>query len=130
MDPGGEILECNPAARELLGEPLIGESFAGVLGRAASGVSGVAEHTELSTGSFVNISRRELENGGEVVLQLWPTRQHPGVHDEALVVADDQVVREMRMVRGAPHHHAAPLNTAAKPVNAGRELARDRGLGA
>src|ERR1700674_5663222 len=70
LDSGGEIQECNPVARELLGEPLLAQSFTAVLARAASGagIGGAGEPIELLTRRFVNVSRRELESGGEVVL--------------------------------------------------------------
>jgi len=71
LDAGGEILECNPAARELLGEPLLARGFNAVLARATVNAGAVGEHTELRSGRFVNISRRELTSGGEVVLGQW-----------------------------------------------------------
>src|ERR1700726_4071506 len=43
LDSGGQIQECNPVALELLGEPLLAQSFAAVLARAATG-AGVGEH--------------------------------------------------------------------------------------
>src|SRR5882724_408572 len=50
--PGGEIQECNPVARELLGEPLLAQSFAAVLARAAIGAGGggLGEPIELRSG--------------------------------------------------------------------------------
>ncbi len=62
LDSGGEIQECNPAARELLGEPLLAQSFAAVLARAAIGAGGggLGEPIELRSGRFANVSRREL----------------------------------------------------------------------
>src|SRR5271170_2489298 len=65
LDSSGEIQEFNPAAVQLLGEPLLGQLFATVHARAAANARGAFEHTELRSGRFVNISRRELEDGGE-----------------------------------------------------------------
>ncbi|HEY5264099.1 MAG TPA: ATP-binding protein [Steroidobacteraceae bacterium] len=77
LDGGGNILECNPAACELLpGEPLLTQSFAALLARAVVGSGGMGEHTELRSGRFVNISRRELSSGGEVVLLTDVTESH------------------------------------------------------
>jgi len=56
LDTRGNIQECNPAARELLGEPLSEQAFMAVLTRAAVNTNGIAEHTELRSGRFVNIS--------------------------------------------------------------------------
>src|SRR5277367_4453757 len=47
LDFGGEIQECNPAACELLGEPLLTQSFATVMERATIPSGGAGEHTEL-----------------------------------------------------------------------------------
>ncbi len=75
LDSHGAIAECNPAAAALLGEPLRGLAFATVLERAA--VHGAAiEHTELHSGRFVNISRRDTSQGGEVVLLTDVTEAH------------------------------------------------------
>jgi len=76
LDPRGEIQECNPAASALLGEPLVGLQFNAARTRAAVDFVGLGEHTELRSGKFVNISRRELENGGEVVLITDVTESH------------------------------------------------------
>src|ERR1700722_1003375 len=46
LDAPGDIRECNPGAIDLLGEPLLGQSFAAVLARAALDTAGV-EHTKL-----------------------------------------------------------------------------------
>src|SRR6202166_5123413 len=80
LDSGGEIQECNPVARELLGEPLLAQSFTAVLARTATGAGiggvGAGEHIELRSRRFVNISRRELQSGGEVVLLTDVTESH------------------------------------------------------
>src|ERR1700721_4003521 len=48
LDSGGEIQECNPAAHELLGEPLLAQSFTAVLARAALR-GGARAHVERGT---------------------------------------------------------------------------------
>jgi two-component system sensor histidine kinase FlrB len=76
LDARGEIQECNPAALELLGEPLIGQLLASVLAGAAVANGGAAEPIELRGGRFVNVSRRPLHSGGEVVLLTDVTESH------------------------------------------------------
>jgi two-component system sensor histidine kinase FlrB len=76
LDSRGEIREYNPAALELLGDPLLGQLFSAVCARATLNPRGIGEHTELRSGRFVNVSRRELENGGEVVLLTDVTEAH------------------------------------------------------
>ena len=60
LDARGDIHEANPAAVTLLGEPLLRQPFETVLARAAVNDAAIGEHTELRTGRFVNLSRREL----------------------------------------------------------------------
>jgi two-component system sensor histidine kinase FlrB len=88
LDARGDIKESNPAALALLGEPLLGQSFSAVLARAAVRSGGIGEHTELRSGRFVNVSRRELaprreldpcrelDERGEVVLLADVTESH------------------------------------------------------
>src|SRR6202045_1012106 len=75
LDRRGEIQEYNPAALDLLGDPLLGQLFSAVCARAIN-PRGIGEHTELRSGRFVNVSRREVENGGEVVLLTDVTESH------------------------------------------------------
>jgi two-component system sensor histidine kinase FlrB len=75
LDSRGEIQENNPAALSLLGEPLLGQLFSAVCARAVN-PRGIGEHTELRSGRFINVSRRELDNGGEVVLLTDVTESH------------------------------------------------------
>src|SRR3984885_4403363 len=59
LDARGDIKESNPTALLLLGEPLLGQSFSSALGRAEVRSGGIGEHTELRSGRFVSVSRRE-----------------------------------------------------------------------
>ena len=76
LDSRGEIQEFNPAALDLLGEPLLQQPFGAVCARAAQNPRGPGEHMELRSGRFVNVSKRELDNGGEVVLLTDVTEAH------------------------------------------------------
>jgi two-component system, sensor histidine kinase FlrB len=76
LDNLGEIQEYNPAAVEFLGEPLLGQLFGAVLARAGVSARSAGEHAELRGGRFVNISQRELKDGGEVVLLADVTEAH------------------------------------------------------
>jgi len=109
LDSGGEILECNPVARELLGEPLLAQSFADVLSRAAAGAGGVGEHTELRSGRFVNISRRELPSGGEVVLLTDVTESHLM---QVFLTRQQRLLTLGELAAGLAHQIRTPLATA------------------
>jgi two-component system sensor histidine kinase FlrB len=109
LDSGGEIQECNPVARELLGEPLLGQSFAAVLSRAAAGAGGVGEHTELRSGRFVNISRRELPSGGEVVLLTDVTESHLM---QVFLTRQQRLLTLGELAAGLAHQIRTPLAAA------------------
>ena len=76
LDAAGNIRETNPAAVDLLGGPLVGESFSTVLHRAVSVGGAPGEPTGLRSGRLVDISRRELACGGEAVLLTDITESH------------------------------------------------------
>ena len=76
LNTQGVVIEINPAAAQLLGEPLLDQLFSAVLARAAVSTTASLEHTELRTGRFVNLSRRDLASGGEVVLLTDVTEAH------------------------------------------------------
>jgi two-component system sensor histidine kinase FlrB len=108
LDSGGEIQECNPAARELLGEPLLAQSFAAVLARAALS-GGVGEHIELRTRRFVNISRRELQSGGEVVLLTDVTESHLM---QVFLTRQQRLLTLGELAAGLAHQIRTPLAAA------------------
>ena len=110
LDSDGNIQECNPVARELLGEPLLAQSFAAVLARAAAGAGGgVGEHTELRSGRFVNISRRELHSGGEVVLLADVTESHLM---QVLLARQQRLLTLGELAAGLAHQIRTPLAAA------------------
>jgi two-component system sensor histidine kinase FlrB len=108
LDAGGEIQECNPVARELLGEPLLGQSFAAVLARAAVSSGGFAKHTELRSGRFVNISRRDLQ-GGEVVLIADVTETHLM---QVFLTRQQRLLTLGELAAGLAHQIRTPLAAA------------------
>jgi two-component system, sensor histidine kinase FlrB len=112
LDSAGEIQECNPAARDLLGEPLLAQRFADVLQRAAAagaGAVGAAEHTELRSGRFVNISRRDLDSGGEVVLLTDVTESHLM---QVLLACQQRLLTMGELAAGLAHQIRTPLAAA------------------
>jgi two-component system sensor histidine kinase FlrB len=108
LDTRGEIQECNPAALELLGEPLLAQSFAAVLGRTAVN-AGLVEHTELRSGRFVNISRRNLSSGGEVVLLTDVTESHLM---QVFLTRQQRLVTLGELAAGLAHQIRTPLAAA------------------
>jgi two-component system sensor histidine kinase FlrB len=109
LDAGEIIQECNPAAIDLLGEPLLDEPLARVLGRTVKDSAGIAEHTELNSGRFINLSRRNLGGGGEVVLLTDVTESHL----MQLVLRRQQRLLTMgELAAGLAHQIRTPLATA------------------
>jgi two-component system sensor histidine kinase FlrB len=108
LDADGLIQECNPMACELLGEPPLAQSFAGILQRAALDTD-VAPHTELRGGRFVNISRRELPNGGEVVLMADVTESHLM---QVFLARQQRLLTMGELAAGLAHQIRTPLAAA------------------
>jgi two-component system sensor histidine kinase FlrB len=109
LDAQGEIQECNPAAVALLGEPLRGQAFATVLGRAAVNGGAIGEHTELRCGRFVNVSRRDTSLGGEVVLLADVTEAHLM---QVLLSRQQRLLTMGELAAGLAHQIRTPLATA------------------
>ena len=109
LDARGEIQEANPAAVTLLGEPLVNQTFAAVLARAAVNSGAIGEHTELRTGRFVNVSRRDLRHGGEVVLLTDVTESHLM---NVFLARQQRLVTMGELAAGLAHQIRTPLAAA------------------
>ncbi len=109
LDARGLIQECNPVARDLLGEPLLAQPLAAVLTRSAVNAAGTAEHTELRSGRFVNISRRELQSGGEVVLLTDVTESHLM---QVFLTRQQRLLTLGELAAGLAHQIRTPLAAA------------------
>ena len=109
LDARELILECNPAAVDLLGEPLLGQTFGAALARASVNATGMAEHTELRSGRFINISRRHLSSGGEVVLLTDVTESHLM---QILLRRQQRLLTMGELAAGLAHQIRTPLATA------------------
>jgi two-component system sensor histidine kinase FlrB len=109
LDSLGAIQECNPGATELFGEPLLGQTFAAVLARAAFDASGAAEHTELRNGRFVSILRRRSNGNGEVVLVTDTTESHLM---QTLLTRQQRLLTLGELAAGLAHQIRTPLAAA------------------
>jgi two-component system sensor histidine kinase FlrB len=108
LDSRGEIQETNPAAVSLLGEPLLGQLFSAVCARAFN-AGGMGEHTELRSGRFVNVSKRELDNGGEVVLLTDVTESHLM---QVFLTRQQRLLTLGELAAGLAHQIRTPLAAA------------------
>jgi two-component system sensor histidine kinase FlrB len=109
LDARGDIKESNPTALALLGEPLLGQSFSAVLARAAVRSGSIGEHTELRSGRFVSVSRRELAEGGEVVLLADVTEAHLM---NVFLTRQQRLVTLGELAAGLAHQIRTPLAAA------------------
>jgi two-component system sensor histidine kinase FlrB len=109
LDARGDIQEANPAAITLLGEPVLRQPFEAVLARAAVNDAAIGEHTELRTGRFVNLSRRELAEGGEVVLLTDVTEPHLL---QSFLARQQRLVTLGELGAGLAHQIRTPLAAA------------------
>ena len=109
LDANGVIVEVNPAAVELLGEPLLGQSLSTVMARAAVDGNAAPEHTEMRTGRFVNVSRRALAVGGEVVLLTDVTESHLM---QVALNRQQRLLNLGELAAGLAHQIRTPLATA------------------
>jgi two-component system, sensor histidine kinase FlrB len=109
LDKHGTIQEFNPAALQLLGEPLLGQLFSAVRARSALNPAGFGEHIELRSGRFVNVSRRELDNGGEVVLLTDVTESHLM---QVFLTRQQRLLTLGELAAGLAHQIRTPLAAA------------------
>jgi len=109
LDARGVIVEINPASVHLLGEPLLGQPFTAVLARAAVDANASPEHTEMRTGRFVNLSRRALALGGEVVLLTDVTEAHLM---QVFLNRQQRLLTMGELAAGLAHQIRTPLATA------------------
>ncbi len=109
LDACGEIQEANPAAVVLLGEPLVRQTFMAVLARATVNSGAIGEHSELRSGRFVNVSRRDLSHGGEVVLLTDVTESHLM---NVFLARQQRLVTMGELAAGLAHQIRTPLAAA------------------
>jgi two-component system sensor histidine kinase FlrB len=109
LDSDGRIRECNPVARELLGDPLLAQEWTTVLDRVAVNSADTVQHTELRTGRFVNISRRELQSGGFVVLLTDVTESHLM---QVFLTRQQRLLTLGELAAGLAHQIRTPLAAA------------------
>src|SRR6202041_1966945 len=77
--------------------------------RAVQNDGGMGEDLELCTGKFVNISRRELQSGGEVVLLTDVTESHLM---QVFLTRQQRLLTLGELAAGLAHQIRTPLATA------------------
>ncbi len=110
LDGHGIVSECNPAATDLLGEPLQGESWVNIIARCFAPRHDDGHEVSLKDGRRVRIETRSMSEGpGQLVLltDLTETREL-----QAQVSRAQRLSSLGRMVASLAHQIRTPLSTA------------------
>jgi two-component system sensor histidine kinase FlrB len=110
VDGAGVISDCNPAAAELLGEPLLGVAWRDVVARALQPFSEEGGEVSLCDGRKLSISTRTLEpEPGRIILLMDVTEQHAL---QAMLNRHRRLSAMGEMAAGLAHQIRTPLATA------------------
>ncbi len=109
LDASGCVQECNPAAIELLGEPLTGERWTDIIGRAFSPRSDDGHEISLADGRRVSISTCPL---GDEPGQLLLLNDVTGTRELQQRLSQHQRLSALgEMAAGLAHQVRTPLAT-------------------
>ena len=110
LDGRGRVCECNPAALDLLGEPLLGETWAAVTERVLSDEQQDAHEVRLLDGRRVSISRRTLDTQPGQILLLHDVTETRALQE---TVSRQQRLSAMgEMTARLAHQIRTPLSSA------------------
>ncbi len=110
VDGRGKIVECNPAAVHLLGEPLVGEEWNGILARRFLAAVDNPHERRLHDGRIVNISARPLgDEPGQILLLTDVSDLHAL---QTLLEQHKRLSAMGEMVASMAHQVRTPLSTA------------------
>lgn len=110
LDGHGRVQQCNPAAIELLGEPLEGERWGDIIRRCFAPRADDGHEISLKDGRRVSISTRSMESEpGQLVLlhDMTETRAL-----QAQVSRNERLSAMGRMVASLAHQIRTPLSAA------------------
>ncbi|HSJ49191.1 MAG TPA: ATP-binding protein [Gammaproteobacteria bacterium] len=110
LDGTGRVCECNPAALDLLGEPLLGETWEAVTRRVLSDEQQDAHEVRLLDGRRVSISRRTLDSQPGQILLLHDVTETRALQE---TVSRQQRLSAMgEMTARLAHQIRTPLSSA------------------
>lgn len=110
LDGAGRVCECNPAALDLLGEPLLGETWEAVTRRVLSDELQDAHEVHLLDGRRVSISRRTLDSQPGQILLLHDVTETRALQE---TVSRQQRLSAMgEMTARLAHQIRTPLSSA------------------
>lgn len=109
LDGSGRVQECNPVAIALLGEPLLGEVWTQVIGRAFAPRSDDGHEISLRDGRRVSISTCPLGTEPGQVLLLTDTTETRALQDK--LSQHQRLIAMGEMAAGLAHQIRTPLAT-------------------
>ena len=110
LDAGGVIEDCNPAAVALLGEPLKGQDWHSVMGRAFRAHHQDDGELELRSGRRISLSTASLGAGGGRIVLLTDVSEQFGLRQ--LVQRNQRLSSMGEMAAGLAHQVRTPLASA------------------
>jgi two-component system sensor histidine kinase FlrB len=130
LDAGDVVQGCNPAAAQLLGEPLLGQPWDAVRRRAFTGGHLFGGEFDLASGRHVTLSRRPLGDDSHVVLVTDVTESHLvrelAARRGRLAALGEMAARlahQLRTPLAAALLYASQLGSSISTDPRGRELA-------
>ena len=110
LDATGHVTECNRAARELLGEPLLGERWRAVIDRAVEPGSSGGPDVALRSGRLVSIQTAPLASqAGQLLLFYDVTDKH---FLQMRLDAQERAITLGKVAASLAHQIRTPLSTA------------------
>lgn len=107
-DALGEICECNQTAVDMLGSPLIGQTWETVLSHADH--SGNHGELQLSDGQRLSVSRRALGDDGGTIILLSDVTEPRAL--QAMLARKQRLVEMGEMAARLAHQVRTPLSSA------------------
>jgi two-component system, sensor histidine kinase FlrB len=110
LDAAGTVLECNPAARDLIGDSLVGERWADIAGRVLKSVSRLGGEFALPNGRRVTAAERPLAATGERIVLVSDITETSLVRE--LLERNKQLTSMGEMAAILAHQVRTPLAAA------------------
>ncbi|WP_305906908.1 ATP-binding protein [Methylomarinum sp. Ch1-1] len=110
LDAAEQVIDCNMLAIDLLGEPLLGQGWGGVVQRRLLPVFDTPHERQLSDGRRVNITRNALDNDNGQIVLLSDVSELRSLQD--MLAQQKQLSAMGEMVASMAHQVRTPLATA------------------
>lgn len=111
LDQYGMITQCNPAAADLLGEPLLGQLWISIIERSFAPRSDDGHEISLKDGRRISIATRSL-NGDQPGQLILLTDQTPTRHLQQQLARHERLSAMGQMMSALAHQIRTPLSAA------------------